>query len=203
MIYAKKMILHSTYKNNWEIITWTIPVIFSAPHAVPQFRDGEIKPRDEYTWEIVRKLCQETWAYGIIRIKNLDDDPNYYNEWLSLDFKNEIIEMVKDNDIRYGFDIHGCRDGLWFSIDIGTNYGKNIFGNTELLLQIYQNLQNNTWDVVVDTIFEASKKEIVSTYVSEQTGFPYIELEICRALREKTDYIVSLISKVVQTVLKF
>lgn len=194
----EKIILHSTYKNNWEIITWTIPVIFSAPHAVPQFRDGEIKPCDEYTWEIVRKLCQETWAYGIIRIKNLDDDPNYYNEWLSLDFKNEIIEMMKDNDIRYGFDIHGCRDGLWFSIDIGTNYGKNINEDTKLLSHIQRDLKNNLWDVVVDTIFEASKKEIVSTYVSEQTGCPYIELEICRALREKTDYIVSLISKVVK-----
>lgn len=197
----KKMILHSTYKNNWEIIPWIIPVIFSAPHAVPQFRDGEIKPCDEYTWEIVRKICKETWAYGIIRIKNFNDDPNYYNEWLSLDFKNEIINIMNANNIRYGFDIHGCRDGLWFSIDIGTNYGKNINGNTELLAYLQQNLQNDRWDIAVDTIFDASKKEIVSTYVSENTECPYIEFEICRSLREDTDYIVSLISKVIQKIL--
>lgn len=194
----KKIILHSTYKNNWEIIHWTIPIIFSAPHAAPQTREWQRKLCDEFTWEIVRQLCAKTWAYWVVRTENRDDDPNYYNEWLSLDFKNEIIKMMKDNNIWYGFDIHGCRDGLWFSIDIGTNYGKNIYWNTELLLNIHQNLQNNIWDVVVDTIFEASKKEIVSTYVSEQTGCPYIELEICRALREKTDYIVSLISKVVK-----
>lgn len=194
--------LHRIYKNNWEIIQWTIPVIFSAPHAVPQFRDGEIKPRDEYTWEIVRKICQETWVYGIIRIKNLDDDPNYYNEWLSLDFKNEIVKLVDDNNIKYWFDIHWCIDDLWFSIDIGTNYGNNLNWNIDLLTIVKKNLSNYVWNVVVDKIFDASKKEIVSTYVSGHTTCPYIQLEICRLLREDIEYLVSIISKMVSNILK-
>ena len=164
----KKLKSESIYKNNWEIITWTIPVIFSAPHAAPQTREWGRKPCDEFTWEIVRQLCQKTWAYGIIRIENFDDDPNYYNEWLSLDFKNEIVDLMKKNWIKYWFDIHGCKDDLWFAIDIWTNYWENINQNLDFLLNVQKNLSNNFGRVAVDEIFDAGKSEIVSTYISKK-----------------------------------
>jgi hypothetical protein len=189
--------LHCTYKNNWEIIQWIIPVIFSAPHAAPQTREWARKPCDEFTWEIVRQLCQKTWAYGIIRIENFDDDPNYYNEWLSLDFKNEIIDLIKKNWIKYWFDIHGCKDDLWFSIDIWTNYWENINQNLDFLINVQKNLSNNFWRVAVDEIFDAWKSEIVSTYVSKKVSCPYIQLEVCRALRDENEYLVSLLSDMV------
>ena len=188
---------HSIYKNNWEIILWTIPIIFSAPHAAPQTREWQRKPCDEFTWEIVKKLCQKTWAYGIIRIENFDDDPNYYNEWLSLDFKNEIVELMKKNWIKYWFDIHGCKDDLWFSIDIWTNYWENINQNLDFLINVQKNLSNNFWKVAVDEIFDAWKSEIVSTYVSKKVSCPYIQLELCRALRQDTEYLVDLLSNTI------
>lgn len=188
---------HSIYKNNWEIILWTIPIIFSAPHAAPQTREWQRKPCDEFTWEIVKKLCQKTWAYGIIRIENFNDDPNYYNEWLSLDFKNEIVELMKKNWIKYWFDIHGCKDDLWFSIDIWTNYWENINQNLDFLINVQKNLSNNFWKVAVDEIFDAWKSEIVSTYVSKKVSCPYIQLELCRALRQDTEYLVDLLSNTI------
>ena len=193
----KKTILHSTYKNNREIIPWTFPVIFSAPHAAPQTREWERKPCDEFTWEIVRQLCQKTWAYGIIRIENFDDDPNYYNEWFSLDFKNEIVDLMVKNGIKYWFDIHGCKDDLWFSIDIWTNYWENINQNLDFLINVQKNLSNNFWKVAVDEIFDAWKSEIVSTYVSKKVSCPYIQLELCRALRQDTEYLVDLLSNTI------
>ena len=189
--------LDSIYKNNREIILWTTPVIFSAPHAAPQTREWERKPCDEFTWEIVRKLCKKTWAYGIIRIENFDDDPNYYNEWLSLDFKNEIIDLMKKNWIKYWFDIHGCKDDLWFSIDIWTNYWENINQNLDFLVNIQQKLSNNIGRVAVDELFDAGKNEIVSTYISKKVSCPYVQLELCRALRENTEYLVVLLSHMI------
>ena len=188
---------NSTYKNNWEIILWTIPVIFSAPHAAPQTREWERKPCDEFTWEIVRQLCQKTWAYGIVRIENCDDDPNFYNDWLSWKFKEEIINLIKNNWIKYWFDIHGCKNDLWFSIDIWTNYWENINQNLDFLMNVQKSLSNIFGRVAVDEIFDAWKLEIVSTYVSNQTQCPYIQLEICRLLRENTDYLVSLLVNMV------
>jgi len=185
------------HKNNREIILWDIPVIFSAPHAAPQTRGWERKPCDEFTWEIVRKLCEKTWAYGIIRIENRDDDPNYYNDWLSWEFKDEIISLIKNYWIKYWFDIHGCKDDLWFSIDIGTNYWENINQDLDFLLDIQKKLSNNFWRVVVDKIFDAEKSEIVSTYISKHVKCPYIQLELCRALREETEYLVSLLSSTI------
>ena len=193
----KKTILHSTYKNNREIIPWTFPVIFSAPHAAPQTREWERKPCDEFTWEIVRQLCHKTWAYGIIRIENFDDDPNYYNEWLSLDFKNEIVYLMKKNWIKYWFDIHGCKDDLWFSIDIWTNYWENINQNLDFLTNVQKKLSNDFWRVTIDEMFYADKKENVSTYISHETKIPYVQLETCRTLRENIEYIVDLLSNMV------
>lgn len=194
--------LNSIYKNNWEIIYWNIPIIFSAPHAVSQTREWQIKLCDEFTWEIVRQLCAKIWAYGVIRTENRDDDPNFYNTWLSLEFKTEIINLIKDNDIKYWFDIHGCKDDLWLSIDIGTNYGENLNWDIDLLSIVKKSLWNYVWNIMIDKIFDASKKEIVSTYVSNHTMCPYIQLEICRLLREDTEYLVSIISKMVSNILR-
>lgn len=189
--------LNSIYKNNWEIIQWTIPVIFSAPHAAPQTREWVRKPCDEFTWEIVRQLCERTWAYGIIRIENCDDDPNFYNDWLSWEFKEEIINLIKNNWIKYWFDIHWCKDDLWFSIDVWTNYWENINQNLDFLLNVQKNLSNTFGRVAVDELFDAGKSEIVSTYVSKIVKCPYIQLELCRTLREDTDYLVCLLSNTV------
>jgi hypothetical protein len=49
----------------------------------------------------------------------------------------------------------------------------------------------------VDEIFDAGKSEIVSTYISNQVKCPYIQLELCRALREDTEYLVSLLSNTI------
>lgn len=189
--------LNSIYKNNWEIIQWTIPVIFSAPHAAPQTREWVRKPCDEFTWEIVRQLCERTWAYGIIRIENRDDDPNFYNDWLSWEFKEEVISLIKNNWIKYWFDIHGCKDDLWFSIDIWTNYWENINQDLDFLMNVQKNLSNNFGRVAVDELFDAGKPEIVSTYISKHVNCPYIQLELCRALREDTDYLVYLLSNTI------
>ena len=191
---VKKVQSNIIYKNNREIILWTIPVIFSAPHAAPQTREWERKPCDEFTGEIVRKLCKKTWAYGIIRIENRYDDPNFYNDWLSWEFKDEIISLIKKNWIKYWFDIHWCKDGLWFSIDIWTNYGENINKDLDFLVNVQKSLSNNFGRVAVDEIFDAGKSEIVSTYISKHVSCPYIQLELCRELREDTEYLVDLLS---------
>jgi len=189
------------HKNNWEIIPWTVPVIFSAPHAVPQTREWELKSSDEFTWEIVRNVCEKIWAYGIIRIENRDDDPNFYNDWLSWEFKEEIIGLIKNNWIKYWFDVHGCKDDLWFSIDIWTDYWKNINHDLDFLEKVQKSLVNSFGRLTVDKIFDAGKSEIVSTYVSKYANCPYVQLELCRALRKDTDYLVDLLLNMISNIM--
>lgn len=190
------------YKNNWKIINGTIPVIFSAPHAVAQVREWVRKQSDKFTGKIVDEICKITWAYGIVRVKNFGDDPNYYNDWLSWEFKQEIVDLMKSNGIKYWFDIHGCIDDLWFSINVSTNYWENVKWNLDFLLSIKNSLVNDLWDVVVDKIFDAWKDEIVSTFVSNQTQLPYVQLELCRSLREDRDYVLSLLNLMVKDLLE-
>lgn len=60
---------------NFKIINGKIPILLSAPHAVRQGRNGNVKSAETLTGPIVEILCKTTGASGIIRTFNLDDDP--------------------------------------------------------------------------------------------------------------------------------
>lgn len=70
--------------NNYRIIPGKFPILLSAPHAVNQYRSGELKFADRFTGAIVELLCRLTGAYGIIRTFNLQDDPNSENAGLRI-----------------------------------------------------------------------------------------------------------------------
>ena len=65
------------------------------------------------------------------------------------------------------------------------------------MINVQKKLSNNFGRVAVDELFDAGKPEIVSTYISKHVKCPYIQLELCRALRENTEYLVKLLSHTV------
>jgi hypothetical protein len=67
----------------------------------------------------------------------------------------------------------------------------------DFLINVQKSLSNNFGRVAVDEIFDAEKSEIVSTYISKHVSCPYIQLELCRELREDTEYLVKLLSHTV------
>ncbi len=100
-----------------------ITILLSAPHAVKKVRNEVTKGEDRLTGGIVEYLCEVFQVFGIVRTGNLRDDPSYYN---GSDYKEAILEVIKEYGIVYLFDIHGCTNDHGFDIGIGTFYGKNI-----------------------------------------------------------------------------
>ena len=78
-----------TSTKDYKVIQGKIPILLSAPHGVKQVRNKKIKWEDAMTGGIVEYLCDTINAFGIIRTCNLNDDPNYNNDSLSLQYKNE------------------------------------------------------------------------------------------------------------------
>ncbi len=172
-----------TSTKNYKVIQGKIPILLSAPHGVKQVRNKKIKWEDAMTGGIVEYLCDTINAFGIIRTCNLNDDPNYNNDSLSLQYKNEINNLIEKNNIVYLFDIHGCSNKYGFDIAIGTNDGNNLSCNKEEFNNIKSILATD-FSVAIDTKFKASKPYTISNYIHNQSNITCIQLEISKKVRE-------------------
>lgn len=170
--------------NNFKIINGTIPIILSAPHAVKQYRDGNIKPEDKLTGAIVEWLCMKTGANGIIRTSNCNDDPNYENSGKSLKYKEAILKLIKDKNIKLLVDIHGCNDRHGFDIELGISHGENInYDNT--YLEIFKQNFSKIGKVVIDKKFMAESKENISKFINKNSKIQCIQIEISIKFRKE------------------
>lgn len=167
---------------NYKIILGGIPILFSAPHAVKQIRNGNVKNQDAMTGGLVEYLASHLNAFGITRVANLEDDPNFYNEGISLEYKNQILKLIEENNIKLLIDIHGCKDTHGFDIEIGTNKGKNINFDSDVL-GIFANSFSEVGLVSVDTLFMASREETVSCYVHNTLDIVCLQIEISSKIR--------------------
>ena len=77
-------------------------VMFSAPHAVEQTRDGKIKYAEQDTGEIARFVNKLGYPC-IIKTENLNDDANYD---LNCKYKSDLQKYIKDNNIVALIDLH-------------------------------------------------------------------------------------------------
>lgn len=197
------LIMNQKYKaNNWngikekgdnfKIICGNSPILFSAPHAVRQSRDGELKSADTMTGVIVEALCQRTKASGIIRTFNLNDDPNWENSGYGLKYKNAILDIINQRNILCMIDIHGCKSDYGFDIDIGTDNGKNI-NMANNFLNIINNGLIKCGKVETDKIFSASDSSVISKYINRKSNIACFQIEISSAIRKDMDRLIQLL----------
>lgn len=185
--------------SNLKIINGNIPVLFSAPHAVKQVRNGIFKRSDGLTGGIVEYLSLNKNIYGITRIHNMLDDPNFYSYGISAEYKRKIVEIIKSNDIKFFFDIHGCSNKHNFSIDIGTNNGINTYNSDvlDILLHYFSKFDK----VLVDKKFKASAGGNISKYVHEIALIPSFQIEISEEVRfNKTSELMDSLEKIIDEV---
>ncbi len=177
---------------NFNIIYGNSPILLSAPHAVRQSRDGQIKKADTMTGVIVEDLCRRTKTNGIIRTFNLMDDPNNENSGYGLKYKKGILDIIKQRNIVCMLDIHGCGKEYGFDIDIGTDNGNNIKGANNLLNIINMGLIK-CGKVEIDKIFSATDNKIISNYINRKTNVACFQIEISSAIRKDINRLMQLL----------
>lgn len=183
----------------FEIVEGKIPIIVSAPHCVNQTRCGEIKQAEGETGAIAQYIAEKTECYAIYKTYNNQDDANYDIE--NNPYKEAIIELIHQNDIRLLLDLHGARCSRDFDIDLGTGEGKNLQGNEYIIEELKRCfMQHGINEVAVDKRFKAISEHTISRSVSEKTKIPCIQVEINGNYRyiQNIDGIEKLIKAIIQ-----
>ncbi len=174
-------------EQEYEIIEGKLPVLISAPHSVRQFRNGKIKAKDSYTGVIAIILQKETNCSCIYKIKNNNNDANYDLE--NNKYKEELLRIINEKNIKLLLDIHGASDKYGFGIDIATDNEINLNGKEIILKTLKETLEEfKIDDVVVDEIFRAHSIRTICKTVSSKIKIPCIELEIARKYRNIEDF---------------
>ena len=105
-----------------QIVPGTLPVIFSAPHAVSQLREGRIKPSDDYTGALALAAARIAGCHAIVASRYDDCDPNY-DPLSECTYKQALVEHVRTRGIRLVIDVHGVPSASPCAIEIGTADG--------------------------------------------------------------------------------
>lgn len=102
-----------------------------------------------------------------------------------MEYKNEIIKLIKAYGIIFLVDVHGCSNDYGFDINIGTNSTNNL-ANKKIAQDIYYILSSYFY-TEIDNKIKASKPYTISNYTHKNTGIDCIQLELSARVRNNKD----------------
>ena len=102
-------------------VVGTVPILISAPHGAVHTRNGD-KEEDEYTAGLARLVGERTGAHVLYARRKSKTDPNADT---AAPYKYSLMEIVRQNNIRFVIDIHGANEERDFGVAIGTMHGQS------------------------------------------------------------------------------
>ncbi len=164
------------HKASFEILNGSGNVMFSAPHAVLQTRNGANKAAERFTG-ILCKLLNENFRIPVIyKTLHLHDDANHD---LISDYRDALCRYVNRNQIHYVIDLHQLHSDREMDICIGTGHGKNLLGHQELIRLAQESFQTiGIKKITVDEPFAAGSPNTVCTTIASCCDIPALQLEI-------------------------
>ena len=169
-----------------EIIEGRIPVLLSAPHVYPHRRPSltlSYKGGEEFTDMIVREICGNTGAWGIIQSKETPFDPNYH-KITDNPYKEAVAQIIKVGNITKFLDIHGLN--LSNEYDLGIYYPSKYFKSINLSKDISNAVDKGKLRGINSCIFRLNDdlEETLGEYVASELKVPSVQLEVARYIRE-------------------
>ena len=168
-------------------------IMISAPHSVKHIREWEILPQDLLTWWLVLYLWKRLNLPVIYSTSSKVWDPNF-DENKNSEYKQELAKYIKENDIKFLIDLHGCWSFRDFLIELWTwwEWNPNLLGRLDILNTIEKSLNDNLKSYIQHTgkliskniIFSASRETTVSAFISKECKIHTIQIEINKELRD-------------------
>ena len=168
-------------------------IMISAPHSVKHIREWELLPQDLLTWWLALYLWKRLNLPVIYSTSYNVWDPNF-DENKSSEYKQALAEHIKENNIKFLIDLHGCWSFRDFSIELWTwwEWNFNLLGRLDILNIIEKSLndslksyiQHTGKTITKNTIFSASRETTVSIFISKECKIPTIQIEINKELRD-------------------
>lgn len=116
-------------EEKYRVLSGSVPVLLSAPHAVNQIRGEDVRDAEKYTGALVRYLSRATNSYAIFQLfthadPNLDEEHNY---------KSAVVNLIEAYKIKLLIDVHSSTFKDDTDIDIVTNKRETLCGITSLI----------------------------------------------------------------------
>ena len=163
-------------------------VLFSAPHAVLQTRNGRLKCAERFTGMLCMLLNSRCGRPAIYKARHLNDDANH--DAVS-DYRDALCDAVRSHGIRCVLDLHQLKPSRPMELCIGTGYGANLCGFSDAPAIVTGCFRNAGFTrLTIDDPFAASREHTVSATVAAQCGVPCMQLELNTGLlmRESDAY---------------
>lgn len=161
-------------EEKYRVLSGNTPVLISAPHSVNQFRDDDVRGAEKYTGAIARYLNKTTGSFSVFQIfthadPNTDEEHNY---------KNGIINLINNYDIKALIDIHSSNFKNDADIDIVTNERLTLCGKYDIIDAIKE--LGNKYDLVVEenNVPNKEKENEIIFVTSLICGIPSIRIVI-------------------------
>ena len=132
------------------------------------------------TSKIAKILGILTNSHVIYTYKDSNGDPNYDKNSI---YKEELLNYIKENNIKYLIDIHGLDKNNDYSLEIGCNSYKN---SSKKFIELIKNSFNKYYkkEILIDNKFAAKSERRISSYISDRCeNVNAIQLEINRNYR--------------------
>ena len=155
-----------------------VPILFTAVHTMVQFfDDGSIKLNEPYTKAIglyLNKYCDTSY---FIKLKDNGIDSNKDNHDL---FKEKLMQIVEDNNIKLVIDLHGANKKRDFDVEFGTlNNLTADFSTIKELEEAF--IENGIFNIKHNAPFKGGA---ITKYLYKIDGVEVIQLEINKNYRD-------------------
>ncbi len=150
-------------------------ILFSAPHAVEQRRNGKIKCSEPATGLLAEMLHNELNCPIIRKMSNLGDDANY--DPVS-DYRRALEIYVRENDIKLVVDLHQLATHRNVMVCLGTGGYRNLSDKTLLNHFLFAFSRENLGAIQIDKPFGGRYQYTVASSVHHNCGIQTIQIEL-------------------------
>lgn len=157
-----------------------IPILISAPHAVKQYRESQIKLSDYLTGPLAIYLAKKCNCSYFVRTFNDNTDPNYPLGVTLQNIDNEYLlelrNFLKEYKQYLVIDLHGCSDNKLYDCSIWSDNYKTC--NQEII-QIFRH-QIESYNLSIDNGSEYLGGQVTRQCSLKTDAF---QLEVKRKIR--------------------
>lgn len=148
-----------------------IPIILTAVHTMKQNRMDGVKKSEPFTKAIARYVSDKTNCSCFIKHKDNGIDSN---SCYSDEFKERLVGIIKEKNIKLLIDIHGAKTERDFDIEIGTL--NNLSSDYSTLKELEDAFIHNGLNNI--KINEPFKGGGITQYVYSNTNIDVLQIEV-------------------------
>lgn len=186
---------HLESKDNYIICNGKIPILFSAPHTITHIKEnGSIKLSEPYTKAVALYLNKYFDTFAIIKNVNDGLDSNRDNNDT---YKKELINLIKENDIKIVIDLHGASIERNFDVELGTL--NNLSADFSTIRELEETFKENDILEVVNN--DPFKGGAITQYIYNLKDVDIIQVEINGKYRDSNN--LELLKKIIESLSNF